>query len=56
MSQGTHGEKGGGLGLLLSKVFIERNFGTLAIESSIAIGTKVVITLPNSKTSLIKNN
>jgi signal transduction histidine kinase len=49
ISQGTHGEKGGGLGLLLAKVFIERNFGTLAIESSIAIGTKVLVVLPCSK-------
>lgn len=49
ISQGTHGEKGGGLGLLLAKVFIERNFGTLVIESSIAIGTKVLVILPCSK-------
>jgi signal transduction histidine kinase len=49
ISQGTHGEKGGGLGLILSKVFIERNFGSLSIESSIAMGTKITVVLPGSK-------
>jgi signal transduction histidine kinase/predicted negative regulator of RcsB-dependent stress response len=56
ISQGTHGEKGGGLGLHLSKIFIDRNFGFLHIESSIAIGTKVLIKLPGSKNSLIKSS
>ena len=48
-STGTHGEKGGGLGLLLAKTFIERNFGSLSIESSIALGTKVSVLLPLAK-------
>jgi len=54
ISQGTHGEKGGGLGLLLAKVFIERNFGILTIESSIAIGTNVMVILPSSKRQVSK--
>jgi len=48
MAAGTHGEKGVGLGLSLTKEFIERNLGTLKIESSIALGTSVSIILPSS--------
>jgi tetratricopeptide (TPR) repeat protein len=47
MASGTHGEKGVGLGLSLTKEFIERNFGVLKIESSIAFGTTVRILLPS---------
>ncbi len=45
---GTHGEKGGGIGLMLAKLFIEKNFGSMQIESSIAKGTTVIIKLPVS--------
>ena len=47
MASGTHGEKGVGLGLSLTKEFIERNGGMLKIESSIAFGTTVRILLPS---------
>jgi signal transduction histidine kinase len=47
MASGTHGEKGVGLGLSLTKEFIERNLGVLKIESSIAFGTTVHILLPS---------
>lgn len=53
-SAGTHGEKGGGIGLTLAKTFIERNFGQLTIESSIAYGTKVTVLLPASKANELK--
>jgi signal transduction histidine kinase len=43
---GTHGEKGGGIGLALTKLFIEKNFGSFFIESSIAKGTAVTVNLP----------
>lgn len=46
-ASGTHGEKGMGLGLNLAKSFIELNFGKINIESSVAYGTTVKITLPN---------
>jgi len=45
---GTHQEKGTGLGLLLCKEFIQRNGGTLAINSVPGIGTDVSFTLPLS--------
>ncbi|MDA3891406.1 MAG: tetratricopeptide repeat protein [Salinivirgaceae bacterium] len=51
LASGTHGEKGVGLGLSLSKEFIERNSGKLAINSSIALGTTVSIILPSKPNS-----
>lgn len=43
---GTQQEKGTGLGLLLCKEFIDRNGGTLSIESNVGEGTEIAITLP----------
>jgi signal transduction histidine kinase len=43
--EGTHHEKGTGLGLLLCKEFIIRNGGNLQIKSSIGNGTEVSFTL-----------
>jgi signal transduction histidine kinase len=48
IAAGTHGEMGGGIGLALTKLLVEKNFGTLLIESSIAKGTEVTLTLPGS--------
>lgn len=45
-SLGTHGEKGSGLGLVLSKEFIERHGGNILVESEISIGTKIFISFP----------
>ena len=50
---GTHGEKGGGLGLILAKAFIDRNLGNIQVESSIAEGTTVTINLPLSRNQLV---
>jgi signal transduction histidine kinase len=50
---GTHGEKGGGLGLILTKNFIDRNMGTIKVESSIAEGTTVLVSLPSNRNKLI---
>ena len=52
MAAGISGETGGGLGLALSKEFIERNFGTFRIKSSIALGTTVSIVLPSTSDNL----
>ncbi|MCD4818777.1 MAG: tetratricopeptide repeat-containing sensor histidine kinase [Candidatus Cloacimonetes bacterium] len=46
---GTADEKGTGLGLILCKEFIEKNNGTIQIESEINKGTTVVIILLNRK-------
>jgi PAS domain S-box-containing protein len=43
---GTENEKGSGLGLLLCKEFIEKNNGTIRIESEPGKGTRIYFTLP----------
>jgi len=43
---GTAQEKGTGLGLILTKEFIERHGGKLIIESQPNVGTKFVFTIP----------
>jgi signal transduction histidine kinase len=43
---GTNKEKGTGLGLILCKEFIEKNHGTIQVESEEGIGTTFRITLP----------
>lgn len=45
---GTHGEKGGGIGFILANEFVKRNFGSVKVKSSIALGTTVTIYLPSS--------
>lgn len=42
-STGTHGEKGTGLGLSIVKDFIERQKGTLLIESAMVNGSSLYI-------------
>lgn len=43
---GTSGEKGTGLGLPISKRFIEAHEGKIDVESSEGVGTRFIITLP----------
>ncbi len=43
---GTQGEKGTGLGLVLTKEFIEENGGDISIISKLNKGTKITIKLP----------
>lgn len=45
-TQGTAGEKGTGLGLVLCKHFLEMNHGTIAVESRQDHGTRFIVRLP----------
>ncbi|MBO6794192.1 MAG: tetratricopeptide repeat protein [Balneolaceae bacterium] len=45
-TKGTMDEKGTGLGLMLCKEFIEKNGGTIHVESSYGVGTTISFTLP----------
>jgi PAS domain S-box-containing protein len=46
-TEGTDGERGSGIGLVLSNDFIIKNYGELKIESFIGSGTSVTIMLPS---------
>lgn len=46
---GTKGEKGTGLGLLLSNELIIKNNGSISVESEVGKGTKFTISLPVDK-------
>ena len=46
LSRGTSGEAGTGLGLILCKDFIEKNGGTIHVESELKKGSTFVFTLP----------
>ena len=45
---GTAKEKGTGLGLLLSKEFVEKNGGTIHVESKEDVGSKFYFTVPKA--------
>lgn len=47
-SQGTENEKSNGLGLILVKEFVEKNNGTIHIDSELEKGTTVIITMPRA--------
>lgn len=44
---GTSGERGTGLGLVMCKDFVEKNHGSLAVESEKGKGSKFIVTLPS---------
>ncbi len=45
-TSGTAGESGTGLGLIICKEFVEKNKGSISIESELEIGTTFTFTLP----------
>src|SRR5690606_13691165 len=49
ISSGTAGEKGTGLGLVITREFIQINKGTIRVASSIGNGTEFFITLPTGQ-------
>lgn len=51
-TDGTSGEKGTGLGLLLCKDFVEKHGGRIWVDSVIGQGTSFHFTLPKAHTSL----
>lgn len=50
-TQGTAGEKGTGLGLVLCKEFVEKHGGTLKVNSTEGAGSTFYFTLPKLKTA-----
>ena len=46
-THGTNHEKGTGLGLIVCKEFIEKNYGTISVKSKLGSGTTFYITLPS---------
>lgn len=46
-TEGTQNEKGTGLGLIMCKEFVEKNDGTISVESKVGEGTKFIISLPS---------
>lgn len=47
--EGTQGEKGTGLGLILCKEFVEQNGGQIRVNSVLGEGSEFIITVPKSE-------
>lgn len=53
-SRGTENEKGTGLGLILCKELVEKNWGKIWIESKPNEGTKITFSLPKNREVLLR--
>jgi signal transduction histidine kinase len=47
-SYGTEGEQGTGLGLILCKEFMDKNSGTIRIDSEVGVGSTFTISIPET--------
>ena len=47
-TKGTNQEVGTGLGLIVCKEFVEKNYGTIEADSKEGVGTTFTITLPTA--------
>lgn len=54
-TEGTNKEAGTGLGLILCKDFLEKNGGTIEVESKLGSGTTFIVKLPGNKTEPVKS-
>ncbi|MCR5454462.1 MAG: hypothetical protein K6F33_05690 [Bacteroidales bacterium] len=54
-TKGTSGETGTGMGLIISKEFIQRHKGTLNVESTIGKGSTFIVTLPSDQKKIEEN-
>ena len=45
-TNGTANETGTGLGLILCAEFIQKNHGTIKVESTVGVGSQFIVTLP----------
>jgi signal transduction histidine kinase len=48
-TKGTNKEEGSGLGLKLCKEFVEKNNGSIRVESTVGVGSKFIFTLPTGE-------
>ena len=46
VSKGTAGESGSGIGLILTKEFVERHNGEITVESQLNVGSTFNVELP----------
>ena len=53
-STGSNNERGGGLGLVLTKEFIDKNGGEITVESTLDVGSEFRIALPEAPPEILE--